>query len=163
MVPSSSTSPTSFLSHLIHLVELELSAEESQSTLLLSSSPLFLLQRSGLALLNLSPSISVGLGGKQLVELTRSNAWHTDTRFGPHDFRVGDLARIELTGGGQKKGISKGKEKEGTEGRDAVVYKVGNEKIVLVLQEDKNEEENGMMEWGEKVNMYVSSSLSFSS
>lgn len=163
MVPSSSTSPTSFLSHLIHLVELELSAEESQSTLLLSSSPLSLLQRSGLALTNLSPSFSVGLGGKQLVELTRSNAWHTDTRFGPHDFRVGDLARIELTGGGEKKGISKGKEKEGIEGRDAVVYKVANERIVLVLQEDKNEEENGMMEWGEKVNMYVSSSLSFSS
>ncbi|GAA5842966.1 hypothetical protein JCM5353_001026 [Sporobolomyces roseus] len=153
MVPSSSTSPLSFLSHLIHLVELELSAEESQSTLLLSSSPLSLLQRSGLALLNLSPSFSVGLGGKQLVELTRSNAWHTDNRFGPHDFRVGDLARIELTGGGEKKGISKGKEKEGTEGRDAVVYKVGNEKIVLVLQEDKNEEESGILEWAEKVNI----------
>ena len=157
MVLGSSTSPISFLSHLITLVELELTSEESESSLLLSSSPLALLQRSGLALVNLSPSFSVGLGGKTLVELTRSNAWHLDSKFGPHDFRVGDLARIQGAGAGTggKKGL-KGKEKEKEEGIDAVVYKVGNERIVLVLDEKgEGRDEEGGIEWGEKVNMYV--------
>lgn len=97
------------------------------------------------------------MGGKTLVELTRSNAWHLDSKFDPHDFRVGDLARIQGAGAGGKKG--KGKEKEKEEGIDAVVYKVGNERIVLVLDEKgEGKDEEGGIEWGEKVNMYVFSS-----
>ncbi|GAA5881202.1 hypothetical protein JCM16303_004840 [Sporobolomyces ruberrimus] len=167
--PATSTpsppSPSSFLSHLISLVESEQLAEETQSSLLLSETPLPILLRAGLALTNLSPSnFSIGgFGGKTLVELGRNEAWSSGKRFEPHDFRVGDLARVRngkgassgaaSTGKGKRAAKGKGKDKDqgDEDGIDAVVYKVGNEKITLVLDGEKNDSEEGGFEWSDKI------------
>ncbi|GAA5937663.1 uncharacterized protein JCM15063_002082 [Sporobolomyces koalae] len=146
-------SPVAFLEHLIKLVELEQLAEEQESHLLLTSTPLSVLQRSGLALNNLTAATnSGGLGGRRSVELVRSSAWHQDPKFPPHDLRVGDLARIRnsasssSTAATSKKGKkvasgtsnAKGSASPDDDGIDAVVYKVGNEKITLVLNDSNH-------------------------
>ncbi|GAA5982816.1 hypothetical protein JCM11641_004634 [Rhodosporidiobolus odoratus] len=134
--------PREYLDHLIALVKEEQQAEETEASILLSNAPVSLLERSGLALSNLSPSTSIGLGGRLLVELTRGAAYHTDERFPPHDFRPGDLARLRAPGGGErKKGKAKDKDgKEREDGVDAVVYRVNANKIVLAVDADEKEE-----------------------
>ncbi|GAA6016174.1 hypothetical protein JCM11491_003756 [Sporobolomyces phaffii] len=161
--------PTAFLLHLIALVEQEQLAEEHESSLLLTETPLSVLVRAGLALTNLSPAsngTSIGLGGKTLVELGKNGAFHSDARFGPHDFRVGDLARVRngtsaagtsagaagKRKGGGGKGKEKGKDGEDEPGIDAVVYKVGNEKITLVLDDKRDDDpDQGGFEWSDKI------------
>ncbi|GAA5838714.1 hypothetical protein JCM11251_003270 [Rhodosporidiobolus azoricus] len=136
-------SPQLFIERLIELVNKEQEAEEKEGALLLTQAPVSLLERSGLALGNLSGSTSIGLGGRLLLELTRPSAYHTSSRFPPHDFRPGDLARVRQQGsGGGKKGKEdkKGKGKEPEDGIDAVVYRVNAEKIVLAVEADDADE-----------------------
>ncbi|GAA5934656.1 hypothetical protein JCM1841_001795 [Sporobolomyces salmonicolor] len=138
---ASTITPQDFLERLIALVDQERSAEEEESSLLLSNAPFNLLQRSGLALGNLEGSTAIGLGGRTLVELTRPAAWHTSASFPPHDFRTGDIARLRAQqtekGGNKKAPEAKGKGKDKDEGVDAVVYRVSETKIVLAVDAEE--------------------------
>ncbi|GAA5961582.1 hypothetical protein JCM21900_006641 [Sporobolomyces salmonicolor] len=138
---ASTITPQDFLERLIALVDQERSAEEEESSLLLSNAPFNLLQRSGLALGNLEGSTAIGLGGRTLVELTRPAAWHTSASFPPHDFRTGDIARLRAQqtekGGNKKVPEAKGKGKDKDEGVDAVVYRVSETKIVLAVDAEE--------------------------
>ncbi|GAA5853885.1 hypothetical protein JCM9279_005755 [Rhodotorula babjevae] len=134
--------PEDFLKRLIDLVEQERAAEESESALLISNAPISLLERSGLALGNLSGQTSIGLGGRLLVELERPPAYHVSPTYPPHDFRPGDVARLRqhgsggAAGGAAKKGgkDDKGKGKDDG-GVDAVVYRTTATKITLAVDE----------------------------
>ena len=134
--------PEDFLKRLIDLVEQERAAEEQESALLISNAPISLLERSGLALGNLSGQTSIGLGGRLLVELERPPAYHVSPTYPPHDFRPGDVARLRqhgaggAAGGAGKKGgkEDKGKGKDDG-GVDAVVYRTTATKITLAVDE----------------------------
>ncbi|BGP09805.1 hypothetical protein JCM10049v2_005679 [Rhodotorula toruloides] len=139
--------PEEFLKRLIELTKAEQAAEEKESSLLFTNAPVSLLERSGLALGNLSGQTSIGLGGRLLVELTRPAAYHSSPDFPPHDFRPGDLARLRpqgAAGGGPRKAAKgpskeeKGKQKE-DEGLDAVVYRTTANKIVLAVDEPSDD------------------------
>lgn len=134
--------PAEFLERLLELVQKERAAEESESSLLLSNAPTSVLERSGLALGNLSGQTSVGLGGRLLIELSRPPAFHALAAFPPHDFRPGDLARLKYQGaaGGSGRKAAKGKDdrwkgKEEEPAMDGVVYKTTSTKIVLAVDE----------------------------
>ncbi|GAA5860694.1 hypothetical protein JCM3774_006254 [Rhodotorula dairenensis] len=136
--------PAEFLERLLELVQKERAAEESESSLLLSNAPTSVLERSGLALGNLSGQTSVGLGGRLLIELSRPPAYHALPAFPPHDFRPGDLARLKqqgAAGGSGRKAAKtagkddKGKGKEDDAGLDGVVYKTTSTRIVLAVDE----------------------------
>ncbi|KAF7800225.1 hypothetical protein EIP86_011472 [Pleurotus ostreatoroseus] len=78
------------------LLSKEREAEIERTSLLLTNCPPSLLERKGLALGGLNVSnVTVGLGGKTLVELERSTALSSSPLFPPHTLRPGDLARIE--------------------------------------------------------------------
>lgn len=137
--------PAEFLERLLELVQKERAAEESESSLLLSNAPTSVLERSGLALGNLSGQTSVGLGGRLLIELSRPPAYHTSSAFPPHDFRPGDLARLKQQGAaggsGRKAAKAASKDDKGKgkvqeeDGMDGVVYKTTSTKIVLAVDE----------------------------
>ncbi|GAA5969525.1 hypothetical protein JCM8115_000418 [Rhodotorula mucilaginosa] len=139
------TPPAEFLERLLELVQKERAAEESESSLLLSNAPTSVLERSGLALGNLSGQTSVGLGGRLLIELSRPPAYHTSSAFPPHDFRPGDLARLKQQGAaggsGRKAAKAASKDDKGKgkvqeeDGMDGVVYKTTSTKIVLAVDE----------------------------
>jgi DNA polymerase alpha-associated DNA helicase A len=84
--------------------------------------------------------INIGLGGKTLVELERPTAFHTSQSFPPHNFRPGDLARIEenvpLNAAAKKSAKSKKAASTGAESSHAaegVVYKVSDTRIVIAV------------------------------
>ncbi|KAI0057300.1 P-loop containing nucleoside triphosphate hydrolase protein [Artomyces pyxidatus] len=122
------------------LLAKERAAEIERSSLLLSNCGPKLLEQKGLALNGLGvAAISIGLGGKTLVELERPTAYHTSPVFPPHTIRPGDLARIEenVSAGGSSKKTAKAK-KATAEGKSAhtaegVVYKVSDTRIVIAV------------------------------
>ncbi|KAL0946071.1 hypothetical protein HGRIS_012344 [Hohenbuehelia grisea] len=127
-----------FVSKHLQLLSKERDAEVERSSLLLSNCGPKLLEQKGLALNGLGVvGVNIGLGGKTLVELERPVAHHTSPIFPPHNFRPGDLARIEVnttSNAPPKKLKSKSPagspEKSGPEG---VVYKVSDTRIVVAL------------------------------
>ncbi|KAL1745678.1 P-loop containing nucleoside triphosphate hydrolase protein [Schizophyllum fasciatum] len=140
----SGNSPLSaFIDRQRQLLAAERREEIERSSLLLSNCGPRLLEKKGLALLNLGvASINIGLGGKTLVELERPSAHHVVPIFPAHTLRSGDLARIEAntntaqnTKGQSKKTIHaaevKGKSAEG------VVYKLSNTRITIAVDIDE--------------------------
>lgn len=126
--------PSAFLTRLIDLTTQEQSTEELESSLLSSSVPFSQLIAKGLALGGLTAAkISLGLGGRTLVELERSLAHHQEGTFPPHGFRSGDSVSILGDAGG--KGKSKGKKAaaEEEQGLEGVVWKVQETRIVVAL------------------------------
>ncbi|TFY81728.1 hypothetical protein EWM64_g2284 [Hericium alpestre] len=121
------------------LLAKERDAEIERSSLLLSNCGPKLLEQKGLALIGLGVvGINIGLGGKTLVELERSAAYHTSPTFPPHTFRPGDLARIEENVTTTAKKPSK-KPKSGTDSKtnqaaEGVVYKVTDTRIVIAIE-----------------------------
>ncbi|WWC61895.1 uncharacterized protein I303_104481 [Kwoniella dejecticola CBS 10117] len=132
-----------FISRHQYLLELERKAEEEQTRLLNSKCSPKLLEQRGLALGGLGCSnISVGLGGKSLIELNRPSAYHTSPLLPPHTFRSGDPVRIDahVSSSSSTTSKAKGKKKEGAEDGNAVegiVYKVSQEKVVVAVDEKK--------------------------
>ncbi|KLO18880.1 P-loop containing nucleoside triphosphate hydrolase protein [Schizopora paradoxa] len=85
-----------FIDRHLSLLKNERDMEVEQTGLVLSRCAPKLLEQRGLALLNLSVAgINVGLGGKSIIELERSNALSSNPNFPPHSFRPGDVAQIE--------------------------------------------------------------------
>ncbi|KAG2073937.1 DNA helicase [Suillus decipiens] len=123
------------------LLSKERSAEIERSALLLTNCDPKLLEQKGLALGSLGVvGINIGLGGKTLVELERPTAFHTSQSFPPHNFRPGDLARIEenvsSSAAAKKSAKSKKAASAGTESSrttEGVVYKVSDTRIVIAV------------------------------
>ncbi|KAG1859983.1 AAA domain-containing protein [Suillus tomentosus] len=123
------------------LLSKERNAEIERTALLLTNCGPKLLEQKGLALGSLSVvGINIGLGGKTLVELERPTAFHTSQLFPPHNFRPGDLARIEENvssnttakkSAKSKKATSAGAESSHT--AEGVVYKVSDTRIVIAV------------------------------
>ncbi|GAA5996337.1 hypothetical protein JCM5350_005702 [Sporobolomyces pararoseus] len=163
------------------VVEQEQLAESKESSLLLSNTPLQTLVKAGLALTNLSPTtssnggVSIGLGGKTMVELSRNSA--TGGGLGSHDFKNGDLVKVgngtsstsasngkKGKGVGNKKGKEKDSQQQGQE-IETVVFKVSNDKITLVLNDRKHknrgdvvveeeEDDGNSFEWTDKITLF---------
>lgn len=78
------------------LLKRERDADIERTSLVLSNCGPALLEQKGLSLAGLGlVGVTVGLGGKSLAELERPVAYHADPSFPPHNFRPGDLVRIE--------------------------------------------------------------------
>ncbi|PWN35983.1 P-loop containing nucleoside triphosphate hydrolase protein [Meira miltonrushii] len=124
----------------------ERKVEQDEARLLLSNCPPKQLERHGLAILGLGVlSISVGLGGKTLIELERPIAFHSSSTFPPHQLRPGDIVQIEdnsidptQQGGKSAKGKStKSKTNDGDanhtadQGLGGVIFRVTDTKIIV--------------------------------
>lgn len=122
----------------LDLIQAEREAEVEETALLFSKSSQHLLALNGLALLNLSPcSVSVGLGGKTLIELEPDQAYHSSPALPQHTFKPGDLAGLAKPEKGGKEAKS-GKEKEKEQDQiQGVVSKVLEGKIVLAVDDAK--------------------------
>lgn len=131
-----------FLQHLIALTRSEEQVEDIESTASVSSSSPELLERRGIALSSLSPAkTTIGLGGKTLVELQRSSAWHVDPTFPPNQFRNGDAVLLIDQAAAGKKG--KAVEVKTTKPIQGVVWRVLETKVVIAVGKGgpSNEEE----------------------
>lgn len=125
----------SFASRQLALLNNELQAELAETQLLTSTHAPTLLQRAGLALLNLSVnSQRTGLGGKTLLELGRDPAVGGG-ELPEHGLRVGDICAVaEQPKGAERKKEREGKEKAGVEG---VITKVGKENVTVALDKEE--------------------------
>lgn len=123
------------------LLSKERDAEIERSALLLTNCGPKLLEQKGLALGSLGVvGINIGLGGKTLVELERPTAFHTSQSFPPHNFRPGDLARIEenvSSNAAAKKSAKSNKVAsagaESSHTVEGVIYKVSDTRIVIAV------------------------------
>ncbi|KAI0826200.1 P-loop containing nucleoside triphosphate hydrolase protein [Irpex lacteus] len=136
---SNDQSIRAFIAKHKQLLAKEREAEVERTSLLLSSCAPSLLEQKGLALGNLGvANVNIGLGGKTLVELERPTAYHSTPLFPPHNFRPGDLARVEdhVTTTNSKK-TNKGKKvaesSHGSRAAEGVVYKVSDIRIVIAI------------------------------
>lgn len=132
----------------IDLLQQERDTDLAQTSLLSSKCSPKLLEARGLAILNLQvTNISVGLGGKTIVELER---WMK----GPlpsHSFRNGDICEILGNDAGVNQPTSsKGKGKANDKSQDspeaakfqATVYRVHEEKLVVAMDsKDKDDQD----------------------
>ena len=167
---STSTYAEKHIQRTIELLAHERDTDLAQTSLLASKCSPKLLESRGLAILNLQVcSMSVGLGGKTLVELER---WMK----GPlpsHDFRNGDTCEIlgNDVGGGPKaagKGKGKAKDTEGPSGGDddarrssglqGVVYRTHEDKIVIALNSGAGDKDEKDPELPEKCRLCVADS-----
>ncbi|ORY26302.1 P-loop containing nucleoside triphosphate hydrolase protein [Naematelia encephala] len=131
--PPSRSILEAFITRHEHLLQLEREAEEEQTRLLNSNCSPKLLEQRGLAIGSLGvSSLSVGLGGKNLIELSRPLAYHTSTTLPPHTFRNGDPVRIEAHVTTKPKA-----KKEDDNAVEGVVYRVSAEKIVVAVDGSK--------------------------
>lgn len=144
-----------FLQRHLELLARERQAEIDQTSLLASNCSQRELERRGLSLGGLGISnISVGLGGKTLIELHRPQAYHTSLLLPPHTFRTGDPARLETysvdkDGGGKKrKSASSSKDQQkGTSGDkidrgvEGVVSRVTPERIFVAVDANSDTDE----------------------
>ncbi|OCF60945.1 DNA helicase [Kwoniella mangroviensis CBS 10435] len=132
-----------FINRHQYLLELERKAEEEQTRLLNSKCSPKLLEQRGLSIGGLGVSnISVGLGGKSLIELNRPSAYHVSPLLPPHTFRSGDPVRIEAhvsstTSSAKSKAKKKDNGDEGNNAVEGIVYKVSQEKVVVAVDEKK--------------------------
>ncbi|RMX71358.1 hypothetical protein D0869_15716, partial [Hortaea werneckii] len=129
------TDISSFATNQLSLLNNELQAELAETQLLTSTHAPVVLQRAGLALLNLAVnSQRTGLGGKTLLELGIDPAVGGG-ELHEHGFRVGDICAVaEQPKGAEKKKERESKEKEGVEG---VVTKVQKEAITVALDKEE--------------------------
>ncbi|KAH8924727.1 P-loop containing nucleoside triphosphate hydrolase protein [Atractiella rhizophila] len=129
---STPSSCSAFLAHLLSLLEEEHSIDNAEMALLHTSVSARELERAGLALNNLSvSSLSVGLGGKTVIEFERESAVGASSRELGTSFRVGDLAGVTDMKEEKEKG-GKGKLEYRAEG---VVSRVQEGRITVVVEE----------------------------
>ncbi|KAK3659386.1 hypothetical protein LTR56_001276 [Elasticomyces elasticus] len=129
------TDVSSFATSQLSLLNDELQGELAETTLLSSTHSPTVLQRAGLALLNLTVSSQrTGFGGKTLLELTLDPAVGGGD-LPEHGLRTGDICAVAE----QPKGAERKKERQGMEkhGVDGVVTKVQREAITVALDKDE--------------------------
>ena len=129
-----------FATEQLDLLSVELAAETSISTDLISGNSPTVLKRVGLAILNLSISSQrTGLGGKTVLELEEDSAIRTAGAVLEHDLRTGDIVRI----GEQPKGSEKKKDKNALEakGVNGVIVKVSQHGLHVALDKEEQDVE----------------------
>lgn len=142
---SSLTPAEAHIQRTLDLLAFERDTDLAQTSLLVSKCSPKLLESRGLAILNLQAcNVSVGLGGKTLVELER---WMK----GPlpsHGFRNGDTCEILSSSNDSSRQVKKGKGKEREDtgstagsGLQGVVYRVQEDKIIIALDQSKDRED----------------------
>lgn len=142
----------------IDLLVVERDVDLAQTSLLVSKCSPKLLEQRGLAILNLQvANVSIGLGGKTLIELER---WMK----GPlpaHSFRNGDTCEI-LAGGadsGVKSGSGKGKGK--ADAADAmnklqgIVYRTHEDRVIIALDSREKDGNDKDLDIPEKCRLCV--------
>jgi len=128
------TDIATFATSQLSLLDSELQAELEETQLLTSTHAPTVLQRAGLALLNLTVSSQrTGFGGKTLLELGIDPA--VGKELPEHGLRTGDICAVAE----QPKGAERKKEREGMEKRgvDGVVTKVQKETVTVALDKDE--------------------------
>lgn len=128
------TDIASFASSQLSLLDKELQAELAETQLLTSTHAPNVLQRAGLAVLNLSvTSQRTGLGGKTVLELGVDPAVGA-TELPEHGLRVGDICAVAE----QPKGAERKKEREGMEksGVEGVVTKLHRDNVTVALDKE---------------------------
>ncbi|KAK3621329.1 hypothetical protein LTR56_022865 [Elasticomyces elasticus] len=139
------TDVSSFATTQLSLLNDELQAELAETQLLSSTHSPSVLQRAGLALLNLTVSSQrTGFGGKTLLELALDPAVGGGD-LPEHGLRTGDICAVAE----QPKGAERKKEREGMEKRgvDGVVTKVQRETITVALDKDEVDIPGGNKLW----------------
>lgn len=129
-----------FATEQLDLLSVELAAETSISTDLISGNSPTVLKRVGLAIPNLSISSQrTGLGGKTVLELEEDSAIRTAGAVLEHDLRTGDIVRI----GEQPKGSEKKKDKNALEakGVNGVIVKVSQHGLHVALDKEEQDVE----------------------
>ncbi|RMZ23603.1 hypothetical protein D0859_12350 [Hortaea werneckii] len=119
------TDISSFATNQLSLLNNELQAELAETQLLTSTPAPVVLQRAGLALLNLAVnSQRTGLGGKTLLELGIEPAVGGG-ELHEHGFRVGDICAVaEQPKGAEKKKERESKEKQGAEAEEELKQEI---------------------------------------
>ncbi|KAL9612001.1 MAG: hypothetical protein Q9167_003367 [Letrouitia subvulpina] len=138
MAPTPLDIPT-FAKTQLSLLNAELLAETSQTSLLLSTHAPRSLARAGLAVINLLLSNQrTGLGGKTVLELEPDHATGGE-ELGEHEIRVGDIVSV----GAQPRGNEKTAEKKSIEGRSVqgVVVRAGLKTLQVALDRETDETE----------------------
>jgi DNA polymerase alpha-associated DNA helicase A len=127
---------SAFATDQLSLLDNELQAELSETQLLTSTHAPTVLQRAGLALLNLTVSSQrTGFGGKTLLELGIDPAVASDGELPQHGLRVGDICAVaEQPKGSERKKERDGIEKRGVEGVVTKVQKIG---VTIALDKDE--------------------------
>ena len=136
---------SSFATSQLSLLQNELQAELTETSLLTSTHAPSVLARAGLAILNLSLSSQrTGLGGKTVLDLELDSAvTNAGKELQEHGIRVGDIVAL----GEQPKGAERKKEREGMEkkGANGVVVKVARERIVIALDKEEADVPGGRL------------------
>ncbi|KAK5115357.1 hypothetical protein LTR62_001557 [Meristemomyces frigidus] len=125
----------------LSLLTTELRAELAETHLLTATHAPTVLQRAGLALLNLTLSSQrTGFGGKTLLELSLDSAVGGG-ELPEHGLRTGDIVAVAE----QPKGAERKREREGMEKRGAqgVVTRVQREAVTIALDKDDAEGPGG--------------------
>ncbi|KAI9208347.1 P-loop containing nucleoside triphosphate hydrolase protein [Polychytrium aggregatum] len=131
------TEVDSFADTLIKLVQEEKQCEIEEVAFLNSKFPATLLQRYGLALLNLRVSgLRTGLGGKCIVDFEPVQGG--ECRLPPHKFRPGDIVGVGQQASKQstKSSSQKGDKEQPDINASGIVYKVQDQRITLAFTDD---------------------------
>lgn len=141
-----------FAFHQLTLLASEQAAELAETELLTSTHSPPLLQRAGLALLNLHVSAQrTGFGGKTLLELSLDPAvgGGDGTGLPEHGLRVGDICAVAE----QPRGSERKKERDGMEKArvTGVITRVRREDVAVALDKEETEMPGG----GGKLWLYV--------
>ena len=133
----------SFATSQLTLLNKELQAELAETQILTSTYAPTVLQRAGLAVLNLSiASQRTGFGGKTLLELGLDPAVGSG-ELPEHGVRVGDICAVaEQPKGAERKKDREGMEKKGVEG---VVTKVHKDSVTVALDKEDADAPSGKL------------------
>ncbi|KAK5170420.1 uncharacterized protein LTR77_005008 [Saxophila tyrrhenica] len=134
-----------FATSQLSLLSAELQAELTETQLLTSTHAPSILQRAGLAVLNLHISSQrTGLGGKTVLELSLDPAVGGG-ELPEHGLRVGDIVGVAE----QPRGAERKKEREGMESRgvEGVVTKVHRENVTVALDKEDADVPTGGKLW----------------
>ncbi|KAH9826058.1 DNA polymerase alpha-associated DNA helicase A-like [Teratosphaeria destructans] len=137
------TDIASFATSQLSLLDRELEAEVEETQLLSSTHAPTVLQRAGLALLNLAVSSQrTGFGGKTLLELGLDPAVGGG-ELPEHGLRVGDICAVAE----QPKGAERKKERESMEkrGAEGVITKVQKDAVTVALDKEDVDVPNGKL------------------
>jgi DNA polymerase alpha-associated DNA helicase A len=134
MTSTKATDISSFAATQLLLLDDELQAEVAEVTELVSQSSPAVLQRAGMAILNLVISSQrTGLGGRTVVDLELDSAVGKG-ELPEHAIRTGDIVSVQA----QPAGITRKKDKSElkSRGADGVVVKVTGSKVAVALKKE---------------------------
>lgn len=125
---------SAFATQQLALLDNELKAELTETELLTSTHAPSVLQRAGLAILNLNVhSQRTGFGGKTLLELGLDPAVGSG-ELAEYGLRVGDICAVaEQPKGAERKNVREGMERKGVQG---VITKVQKEHVTIALDKE---------------------------